>query len=944
MCSRTSIHLKPPHEPHTMTIVFSGTTTNNSRTSGNINHGPITDIPIRQDEIKLSNRDLTSFPEDVRKTGHFLRILDVSGNRLRPDDLSTGLSGLKGLERVNLSVNELKDLSVDLGLLPFLEVVCLSGNELEVLPKGIVSLSRLRRLHCDFNRLSSLPLDWSPLSSLTSLTLSCNRLQEVPATLWTLHCLQVLDLRRNRIACLGPMPEGAACRLRELRLGWNRLAGRLDLSKLTSVCHLDVSHNSLEELEISELQKLESLSAGHNALRSLELDGSRLKSLDVERNEIECITCKIVPLHLQSIDVSHNNFQSLPVWITESRSLHSLTANHNKLSHVPKELFGCCNLMNLKLSHNQLVEFPEITTQCSLKYISLQYNKFEKLPENFFTSFTSLESLNLSYNRLTSLPTSPCNSSVKLKSLLLSGNQLRDQLKNLVRLLSVSKLESLHLSYNEIKELPDGFFESLSFLRTLSLCGNELESVSSQISKALSLEKLYLHSNQLVTIPKFSETNNLKVLDLACNRIHQLELASIVPKDLTYLDLSANCSLQIDPTDFHHLCCQRSVAVVDVNCAGREAPLGENAKKETDIACPWILGFTESQDGNTRIYIEFQRDPSSGRQEALIALVEVDDSVEVAHLRAALPHLLREERARSPPQDFLGNALMSSIRFVRGRGYLCDVGITMCQLSSCAGNPLVTLRLGTVGRPASCVLGRAGNVIVLAQRQDSPPFDLDEWSAAMQATEVCCNNSLSSRQSPLPAPGGSWCPIPEPEVRELVLSPQDRFLVFGDSSFSTCVPPEEIHGQVIGKTSPVAASKALSEMSSALAGGRRECVAVISLRAGDPSEPEEEVEKYRCWEFMLEQNHKLLFTKELETIHKTILHTGSETKQLSNVSVLNVESSDVWYTTAPATVVANGDPWYSSALSKYKCPLPSHRGRYYCYGNKTETDAEWLPT
>lgn len=44
-----------------------------------------------------------------------------------------------------------------------------------------------------------------------------------------------------------------------------------------------------------------------------------------------------------------------------------------------------------------------------------------------------------------------------------------------------------------------------------------------------------------------------QVLDLACNNLRHLELASIVPNNLTYLDLSANSSLQIDPTDFQHL-------------------------------------------------------------------------------------------------------------------------------------------------------------------------------------------------------------------------------------------------------------------------------------------------------------------------------------------------------------------------------------------------------
>ncbi|PRD25749.1 UNVERIFIED_CONTAM: Phlpp [Trichonephila clavipes] len=200
------------------------------------------------------------------------------------------------------------------------------------------------------------------------------------------------------------------------------------------------------------------------------------------------------------------------------------------------------------------------------------------------------------------------------------------------------------LSLNDSNNF-DGQY-TLHFLRTLSLSGNELENISSHISKAHSLEKLYLHSNQLSSIPKFSEFNNLQVLDLACNKINQLELASIVPKGLTYLDL-----------------CQRSVAVVDVNCAGRQAPLTDNALKETEICSPWILGFTESQDGNTRIYIEFQKDPSNGKQEALIALMELDDTAEVGGLRNILPELLKAEKEgnESYPQ-FLRNSLVTCVR------------------------------------------------------------------------------------------------------------------------------------------------------------------------------------------------------------------------------------------------------------------------------------------
>ncbi|GIX83927.1 uncharacterized protein CEXT_812691 [Caerostris extrusa] len=346
-----------------------------------------------------------------------------------------------------------------------------------------------------------------------------------------------------------------------------------------------------------------------------------------------------------------------------------------------------------------------------------------------------------------------------------------------------------------------------------------------------------------------------------------------------------------------HQTCQRSVAVVDVNCAGRQAPLSDSNLKEAETSCPWILGFTESQDGNTSLVLvrvralrrqnlhRIPKDPTCGKQEALIALMELDDAAEVAGLRNVLPELLKVEReGRESCSQFLRNSLVSCVRYLRGRGYSKDLGITLCHLSSVIGSP-VALRLGTIGRPSSCVLGRAGNIIVLAQRQDEPLFGVEEWASAMQVTDICYNNYLGNLQNTGPVPKGCWTTLPEPEVRELV--PALKTNSWCSATVSSPRPSQQTRFAV--KSSPRPRQW--------------------------PLPVEEEVEKYRCWEFMLEQNHKLLFTKELETLHKTIVLTGE-----------------------PPTTPTNADPgsWYTTALSKYKCPLPSHRGRYYCYGNKTE--------
>lgn len=64
-----------------------------------------------------------------------------------------------------------------------------------------------------------------------------------------------------------------------------------------------------------------------------------------------------------------------------------------------------------------------------------------------------------------------------------------------------------------------------------------------------------------------------------------------------------------------------------------------------------------------RLYIEFQKDHATGRQEALIALMEVGDPMEVAELRTVLPDLLKTEReSKETYHHYLKNALLSSVR------------------------------------------------------------------------------------------------------------------------------------------------------------------------------------------------------------------------------------------------------------------------------------------
>jgi len=63
-----------------------------------------------------------------------------------------------------------------------------------------------------------------------------------------------------------------------------------------------------------------------------------------------------VPLKLQRIDISHNNFSELPNWIGACASLSSLDASHNRLVNVTGLLrnYRISQLVSLNLAYNDL--------------------------------------------------------------------------------------------------------------------------------------------------------------------------------------------------------------------------------------------------------------------------------------------------------------------------------------------------------------------------------------------------------------------------------------------------------------------------------------------------------------------------------------------------------------------------------------------------------------
>lgn len=193
----------------------------------------------------------------------------------------TGLSTLKGLKRLDLSLSLIKTEALpslsaltsllDLRLKSILDV---SGRPIQLSLPWLGSLSKLVTLDLSGSGLNGgVPEGLSVMTSLKSLYLSWNRLSgTVPQFLWTLSTLTTLDLTQNRFTGVAfSTQQSNAAKLKKVLLRNNMLQGPIPegWSTLSSLTFLSVSGNSLTgsiPSGLGALAKLKSLYLNSNRL------------------------------------------------------------------------------------------------------------------------------------------------------------------------------------------------------------------------------------------------------------------------------------------------------------------------------------------------------------------------------------------------------------------------------------------------------------------------------------------------------------------------------------------------------------------------------------------------------------------------------------------------------------------------------------------------------
>ncbi|XP_032674253.1 PH domain leucine-rich repeat-containing protein phosphatase 2 [Odontomachus brunneus] len=731
------------------------------------------------------------------------------------------------LRAVHLESNDLRRIPRELLELPALTYLNLSDNKIEIIPPDVCQLVNLKELILDRNGIKDLPEEVTRLRNLRNISLVGNLLSTAPS-FFNMRALALTEvLSKGDHSKSYKDEKNNHSNLHKINLRNNQLKGNIILGNYGNLTHLDVSENSIEKLDISALQELRSVRCARNHLTELTLCGRNLVSLIAGNNKLKKLTVEPVPINLEHLDVSYNNLDALPEWTTELPALRVLFASHNTLTALPDRLLSQPSRLEvLHLPHNRLQALPPPRRPLNIVHLTLQGNMLTTLPTSFFANTEKMKVLNLSNNRLSELPYREeagrtHQGSHTLEKLYVTANCLTDTA--LDALAKFTSLRVLHIAYNTLDTLPESCIAAWSDLEELVLSGNRLQYLPDNVANLRHLRVLRVHSNRLLTCPTFSKTASLKVLDLAHNQLDRVNLATLVPPQLQFLDISCNSRLHVDPRQFQVYRSQRPISLVDVSGQNRPSLPShphqqEIVTAEKNAEQPWRLGFSETAGSREKLYISQVRMPSFCNVEGLFGIFDGGSNQEApSALQEMIPRLLLEERTvRETSKEYLKYTLLSAHRELKEKGQKYGIDVTLVhviKLPSQQGYPKpstkYSLKVASSG-DAKAVLCRAAGPLTLASSKKSQSIKNQLGNAAMFPMVV-----------------------PDPVFEEVTLEDDDEFVIVANRRLWEVLSVQEAVREARAEASPVLAAKRLQDLAQAY--GAEDNLSIIVVRLAGPN-------------------------------------------------------------------------------------------------------------
>ncbi|XP_040052000.2 PH domain leucine-rich repeat-containing protein phosphatase 2 [Gasterosteus aculeatus] len=740
-----------------------------------------------------------------------LKSLNLSHNRLGvfPECVCEILT----LTELNLSCNSLLTVPVQIGNLQSLQILSLDGNHLSSLPEDLGGLSQLNSLGLSFNNFSHIPAVLERLSAVDKLAMAGNTVESLElCTLARMSHLKNIDLRLNRLHCVKSE----------------------SLEAVSQVTQLDLRDNCLDSLDLSSVCNLETLHCQRNQLGTLTLSGFTLRMLHASSNRLPTVNIYPVPNQLTSLDLSQNLLEYLPDWVCDCRKIEMLDVTHNLLSELPSRLLNSLSLRKLLAGNNCLQRVPDLLDHIPLEALDLQHNKLAELPESLFYKALNLKYLNVSANALDSIPpSSPSEESLStLQELYLTANHLKENCGAL--LVGHQNLRVLHIAYNQLLSFPASKLSKLEMLEELNLSGNKLKAIPSTVSSCKRLHTLIAHSNHITVFPEILNLPEIKLVDLSCNELTEIQLPDSLPSTLQELDLTGNSSLMLEHKTlnlFSHI----TTLKLDQKST---TSVGDSQSGST----PWNHGYSEMSGQRNKLCVSVLAvDRFGDGVEACYGIFDGDRNEEVPRLlQCTMGDVLCEELQHSSIDSvYMCNTFLTSHRKLGMAGQKLGASALLCYIHHEPSDPGSYFSL-TVANVGTCqaVLCRDGRPVPL-----SKVYSLENSTEEMERVKLskaiitednkvsgvtCCSRLLGcSYLSP-------WV-LPKPWVHTEPLCTKDEFLILGNRALFERVSYQEAVCTVQAVRDPRAAAKKLCSLAQSYGCKDNIEAAVVSLHITEDS-------------------------------------------------------------------------------------------------------------
>lgn len=287
----------------------------------------------------------------------------------------------------------------------------------------------------------------------------------------------------------------------------------------------------LEEKDLKSITSLDLQGVTGSQIANLSgiEDFTNLEELNLSGNAITNMDTVPQLLNLVSLNMSGNDLntnEDVLNTISSLTNLRTLNLANTKLNNL-NALSNLNKLVNLILSGNQINDFSPIIGFVTINKLDISNNSsFVTLGP--ITSLQELKELNISYTGLTSLD--GIDSFLQLEKLYASNiTGLQKDKNRLDSLYSVDEDKIAYLSNLKVLDLSSsGITETKDSTGKVIQSANQAPIAFDKLAKLPSLEELYLENMGISSLNGIVNLKNLKILDLANNKIDSDELENLI--------------------------------------------------------------------------------------------------------------------------------------------------------------------------------------------------------------------------------------------------------------------------------------------------------------------------------------------------------------------------------------------------------------------------------